>query len=81
VIEAVPLLLAVVVVNFVIIQLTAGDPVQALVGNYPAPAEYIERVRKEFGLDQPACGSCWILSNIARGNLDILSRIVARSST
>ncbi len=70
VIEAVPLLLAVVVVNFLIIQLTPGDPVQALVGNFPAPPEYIERVRKEFGLDQPAWRQLLdYVSNVARGNL------------
>ena len=68
--EAIPLLLAVVVVNFLIIQLTPGDPVQALVGNYPAPPEYIERVRKEFGLDQPAWRQLLdYVSNVARGNL------------
>lgn len=69
-IEAVPLLLAVIVVNFLIIQLTPGDPVQALVGNFPAPPEYIERVRKEFGLDQPVWRQLLdYVSNVARGNL------------
>ncbi len=69
-VEAVPLLLAVVVVNFMIIQLAPGDPVQALVGNYPAPPEYVERMRKEFGLDQPVGQQLTsYISNVARGNL------------
>src|SRR4051794_28385043 len=50
---ALPLLLLVVVVNFSLIQLAPGDPATILVGDYPAPPDYIEEVRREFGLDQP----------------------------
>jgi peptide/nickel transport system permease protein len=50
---AVPLLLGVVVVNFTLIQLAPGDPVTLLVGDFPAPPEYVDRVRQEFGLDRP----------------------------
>jgi peptide/nickel transport system permease protein len=52
-IEAVPLLIAVIVVNFLIIHLAPGDPVQALIGDFPAPPDYVQRVREQFGLDQP----------------------------
>jgi peptide/nickel transport system permease protein len=48
-----PLLLGVVVVNFLLIQLAPGDPVTVLVGDYPAPPAYVRQVRHEFGLDQP----------------------------
>lgn len=51
--EAVPLLLAVIVVNFLIIHLAPGDPINALIGDFPAPPEYVEQIRKQFGLDQP----------------------------
>lgn len=69
-IQAVPLLLAVIVVNFLLIKMTPGDPVQALVGNYPAPQEYVDRVRKEFGLDQPVWRQLIdYVANVARGNL------------
>ena len=51
--EAAPLLLAVIVVNFLIIHLAPGDPVQALVGDFPAPPEYVQHIREQFGLDQP----------------------------
>lgn len=50
---AVPLLLGVVAINFTLIQLAPGDPVTILVGDYPAPPEYVEQVRREFGLDRP----------------------------
>ncbi len=51
--HAVPLLLAVVVLNFVLIAATPGDPVTVLVGDFPAPPGYVERIREEFGLDRP----------------------------
>lgn len=40
-------------VNFAIVKLVPGDPVVALIGEYPAPAEYLEQVRRDYGLDQP----------------------------
>lgn len=49
----IPLLLAVVVVNFTVIHLAPGDPIQALIGDYPAPPEYVEKMRHELGLDKP----------------------------
>ena len=48
-----PLLLGVVALGFTIVQLAPGDPVQILVGDYPAPAAYVREVRQRFGLDQP----------------------------
>jgi peptide/nickel transport system permease protein len=51
--QAVPLLAGVIVVNFVLIHLAPGDPVQALVGDFPAPPEYVRALRREFGLDRP----------------------------
>src|SRR5512138_335093 len=51
--QAVPLLVGVIVVNFILIQLAPGDPVTLLVGDYPAPEEYVRQVSREFGLDKP----------------------------
>ena len=48
--HAVPLLLAVVVLNFLLIAFTPGDPVTLLVGDFPAPAEYLAQMRREYGL-------------------------------
>ena len=45
--HAVPLLLAVVVLNFLLIALTPGDPITLLVGDFPAPPEYLEKMRAE----------------------------------
>lgn len=51
--QAVPLLLGVVIVNFLLVQLAPGDPVTLLVGDFPAPEEYVRQVRADFGLDRP----------------------------
>ena len=52
VLQIAPLILGVVVVNFLLIHLTPGDPAAALAGDQ-APAEYIERMREEYGLNEP----------------------------
>src|SRR5947207_6256948 len=59
-----------VALGFAIIQLAPGDPVQVLVGDYPAPAEYVRQVRERFGLDRPV----WLqffryLGQVLTGNL------------
>lgn len=51
--QAVPLLLGVITINFLIIHLAPGDPVQVLIGDMPAPPEYVAALRNQFGLDQP----------------------------
>jgi peptide/nickel transport system permease protein len=51
--HALPLLICVIVFNFFLIHLAPGDPIQALVGEFPAPETYIAEMRKVFGLDQP----------------------------
>src|SRR6266511_1491454 len=51
--HALPLLVCVIVFNFFLIHLAPGDPIQALVGEFPAPESYIAEMRKVFGLDQP----------------------------
>ena len=67
--HAIPLLLAVVVLNFLLIAFTPGDPITLLVGDFPAPPEYLEQMRREFGLDQ----SVWVqllryLGKVAHGD-------------
>lgn len=53
VLEAIPLLIGVIIVNFIIINLAPGDPVQAMIGDFPAPPEYEAALRERLGLDQP----------------------------
>lgn len=63
-------ILAIVIVNFVLIKLVPGDPVQAMIGDFPAPEEYITQLRRDFGLDQPLPVQLWLyLENLSRGNL------------
>ena len=58
-----------VVLNFLLIAFTPGDPITLLVGDFPAPPEYVDQMRREFGLDQPV----WIqllryLGKVAHGD-------------
>ncbi len=67
---AIPLLLGVIIVNFMLIQLAPGDPVTLLVGDFPAPEEYVRQVRADFGLDRPVHERLVLyLGQLARGNL------------
>jgi len=57
------------VVNFLLIHLAPGDPVQALVGDFPAPPEYVRAVRHDFGLDRPIAVQLLLyLEHAARGD-------------
>jgi peptide/nickel transport system permease protein len=49
---AIPLLLVIVALTFVLIRLAPGDPAQILAGDAPSP-EFLARVRAEHGLDRP----------------------------
>jgi peptide/nickel transport system permease protein len=51
-----PQLFGVALVVFVITHVMPGDPVTALVGDYPAPPEYVVQLRHDLGLDQ----SLWV---------------------
>lgn len=50
--QFVPVVFGVITLIFVIVRLAPGDPVLALVGDFPAPEEYVRQVREEFGLDR-----------------------------
>lgn len=68
--NAVPLILGVIVVNFILVSLAPGDPVTALIGEYPAPPEYVERVRAQYGLDASIPERLLrYLGNVLRGDL------------
>lgn len=51
--QAIPLILGIIVVNFSLIHLAPGDPIITLVGESQVSPEYIASVKKEYGLDQP----------------------------
>jgi peptide/nickel transport system permease protein len=66
----VPLLFGMVLLGFTIVKLAPGDPVQVLVGDYPAPPEYVKQVRERFGLDRPAWEQLVrYVGEVLRGNL------------
>jgi peptide/nickel transport system permease protein len=56
---AVPVVIAVLVVSFLLLHIVPGDPITALVGDYPAPPDYVARIRHEFGLDEPLIVQFW----------------------
>ena len=67
---AVVTVLSILVINFLVIHLVPGDPIQALVGDVPAPPEYVDSVRRDFGLDQPLeIQLLRYFANLAQGNL------------
>jgi ABC-type dipeptide/oligopeptide/nickel transport system permease component len=85
---AAPTVLAIVLVNFLIMHLAPGDPLMALVGDYPAPPAYVAAMRHEFGLDRPLMVQLWLyLVNMAHGRLgysfanhqDVLTLILGRA--
>ena len=52
--QAVPVVLAIVVVNFLLLQLAEGDAVDVLAGEAgSATPEYMAQLREKFGLDRP----------------------------
>ncbi len=50
--EMIPVILVIIVLNFVIIRLAPGDPAVVLAGEY-ASTEYIQAVRQAYDLDKP----------------------------
>ncbi|MGE3064682.1 MAG: ABC transporter permease [Hyphomicrobiaceae bacterium] len=53
ILQAIPLIFVIILINFVLIHSAPGDPVDFLIGGNEATPEYIEGLRREFGLDQP----------------------------
>ncbi len=51
--QAVPLVLVIILINFLLIHAAPGDPVDFLIGSMEATPEFLAQLRAEFGLDQP----------------------------
>ena len=52
--QAIPIIIAIVVMNFLLLQLAEGDAVDVLAGEAgSATPEYMAELRAKFGLDQP----------------------------
>jgi peptide/nickel transport system permease protein len=69
--QAIPLILSILVINFVILHVAPGDPVSFFVqGGTGATLEYVEAIRKQFGLDKPLGVQLAIfLKNMFQGDL------------
>jgi peptide/nickel transport system permease protein len=52
VLQMIPVVLAIIVINFTLIHLAPGDPAVVLAGEY-ASAEYIQAIRDAYGLEEP----------------------------
>lgn len=50
---AIPLILVVVVVMFTLLHLIPGDPVQAIVGDFPVPPAFREAIEEKYRLNDP----------------------------
>lgn len=67
---AVPTVLGIVLVGFVLTRVAPGDPVQAMIGEFPAPPGYADEIRQRFGLDKPLLAQFWLfLTSLLSGDL------------
>lgn len=67
---AIPVLLVIVVLNFVLVRLAPGDPITSIIGEYPTPPGYAEQLRESMGLDRPIHEQLLIyLGNVFQGDL------------
>jgi len=51
--QAVPMVFVIILINFFLIHAAPGNPIDILAGSNDADPEYLERLRVEFGLDEP----------------------------
>ena len=71
ILQAIPLMIAVVLLVFVMLQLTPGDPVQAIVGQYPVPPEFRAAIERHYHLNDPLWRRrcCSIFPTLLHGDL------------
>lgn len=67
--SAVPVLLGITVIVFLIMALIPGDPATAILGSYATP-ENVEKLNRDLGLDRPLVAQYFIwLGNLLQGDL------------
>jgi peptide/nickel transport system permease protein len=67
--QLLPIVLIVVVVNFLLIRLAPGDPTAYLIGDAPVSEEFVAELRERLGLDAPLFEQLLIyLGNVAQGD-------------
>jgi ABC-type dipeptide/oligopeptide/nickel transport system permease component len=68
--QLVPVIVVIVVLNFLLIRLAPGDPTLYLIGDTPVSDEFIAEVRQRLGLDRPLLEQLFIyLRDVAKGDL------------
>ncbi len=68
--QAIPLLLGVATVMFVLLQVAPGDPISAMAGEYPASDAYVELMNEKYGFDEPVIVQYWnYMTAVLRGDL------------
>ncbi|MGI9597005.1 MAG: ABC transporter permease [Acidimicrobiales bacterium] len=72
IIQAFGLILAVIVLNFLLVHLAPGDAVDALAGSGENSAETTERLREQYGLDEPITTQLFTyVGNVLQGDLGV----------
>ena len=70
-IQLIPVLFGISIVTFVMVHSIPGDPIRTLLGSKATP-EAIERIRAEFGLDQPIwLQYVYFLDNLTEGQMGV----------
>jgi len=70
IVHTIPLFLSVLIMMFVLLQLTPGDPIQDLIGSYPVPNAYRQTLVQEYHLNQSVPERfLYYLWNMLHGNL------------
>ena len=68
-VSAIPVLLGITVIVFLIMAMIPGDPATAILGSYATP-ENVARINRELGLDHPLVTRYFIwLGNLLHGDL------------
>lgn len=70
-IEAIPIFFAVIIINFLIVNLAPGDPALYMIGQFGVSSpEILQMLRTRYGLDRPLYERLFVhLANVARGDL------------
>ncbi|MEI4195940.1 ABC transporter permease [Roseovarius sp. E0-M6] len=67
--QSIPVLIGVLILGFLLIQLSPGDPARVFAGAM-APPEVVEQIREQMGLDRPMLVQFWpYLERVLQGDL------------
>lgn len=68
--QAVPVIFVIIVINFVLIHSAPGDPLDVMTGQMETTEAYLAQLRADYGLDQPLPTQLWIyLTKVVQGDL------------